>query len=180
MDPALVMRAQQGDEVAFAAIAQASHGHFKHVAYRILRDRHLAEDAMQQALVDIWRKLPKLRDPRKFEAWSYRFVVHACYEEAKRHRNRYGELPPELEDSQQDATSQVNDRDQLERAFAHLSLEHRAVLVLRFYLDLSVEDTAHALGVSDGTVKSRLSRATKRLRHVLHADAPNAGREVAR
>lgn len=180
MDPALVMRAQQGDEVAFAAIAQTSHGHFKQVAYRILRDRHLAEDAMQQALVDIWRKLPKLRDPAKFEAWSYRFIVHACYAEAKRHRERFEELPAESEASQPDGTSLVNDRDQLERGFARLSLEHRAVLVMRFYLDLSVEDTAHALGVSEGTVKSRLSRAVKRLRLVLHADASNPGREVVR
>lgn len=180
MDPALVMRAQQGDEVAFAAIAQASHGHFKQVAYRILRDRHLAEDAMQQALVDIWRKLPKLRDPAKFDAWSYRFLVHACYAEAKRHRERFAELTPELGASQPDGTGLVNDRDQLERGFARLSLDHRAVLVMRFYLDLSVEDTAAALGISEGTVKSRLSRATRKLRLALAADEPNAGREVVR
>ncbi len=61
MDPGLVVRAQHGDEVAFALITQAVHGRFKQVAYRILRDRQLAEDAMQQALVAIWRKLPTLR-----------------------------------------------------------------------------------------------------------------------
>lgn len=59
MDPGLVARAQRGDEVAFALITQEAHGRFKQVAYRILRDRYLAEDAMQQALVDIWRKLPR-------------------------------------------------------------------------------------------------------------------------
>jgi type VI protein secretion system component VasK len=46
------------------------------VAYRILRDRHLAEDATQQALINVWRKLPTLKDPAKFEAWSYRFLVY--------------------------------------------------------------------------------------------------------
>jgi len=154
MDPGLVMRAQQGDEVAFAAIAQAAHGRFKQVAYRILHDRHLAEDAMQQALMDIWRKLPRLRDPERFDAWSYRFLVHACYAQSNRRPLGF-DLPTSIEPSQPDGTALVNDRDQLERGFARLSVDHRAVLVLRFYLDLSVEDTAMALGISPGTVKSR-------------------------
>ncbi len=179
MDPALVTRAQQGDEVAFAAITQASHGRFKQVAYRILRDRHLAEDAMQQALIDIWRKLPRLRDPARFDAWSYRFLVHACYAEAKRHRDRFGGLPPEREPSQPDGSALVSDRDQLERGFARLSLDHRAVLVMRFYLDLTIEDTADALGISQGTAKSRLNRAMKKLRLALHADERSTGREYA-
>jgi DNA-directed RNA polymerase specialized sigma24 family protein len=177
MDPVLVRRAQGGDEVAFAAIAQAAHGRFKQVAFRILRDRHLAEDAMQQALMDIWRKLPRLRDPERFDAWSYRFLVHACYAEAKRQRVGFGDLPPApiaLGD-----TGLVNDRDQLERGFARLSLEHRAVLVLRYYLDLSVDEVAEALGISPGTAKSRLNRARAKLRLALHADEPGIGREFA-
>lgn len=129
--------------------------------------------------MDIWRKLPRLRDPARFDAWSYRFLVHACYVEAKRHRDRLGDLPPEREPSQPDGTGVVNDRDQLERGFARLSLDHRAVLVMRFYLDLTVEDTAEALGISVGTAKSRLSRATKKLRLALHADDRSAGREYA-
>ena len=84
MDRELVIRAQGGDEAAFAAITAASYGRLQQVAYRILRDRHLAEDATQQALVKIWRKLPTLRDPAKFEGWSYRFLVNACMAEARR------------------------------------------------------------------------------------------------
>jgi RNA polymerase sigma-70 factor, ECF subfamily len=49
------------------------------VARRILRDLDIAEDATQQALVDIWRDLPQLRDPAHFDAWSYRILVRACY-----------------------------------------------------------------------------------------------------
>jgi RNA polymerase sigma-70 factor (ECF subfamily) len=66
----------------------------------------------------------------------------------------------------------VNDRDQLERGFARLSLDHRAVVVMHYYLDLTIEDTAAALGISVGTAKSRLNRAMTKLRTALHADRP--------
>ena len=81
MDPRLVIRAQQGDEAAFAELTVAVSGRLLRIAYGILRDRGLAEDATQQALVDVWRKLPGLRDAGRFEARSYRLLVHACYAE---------------------------------------------------------------------------------------------------
>jgi RNA polymerase sigma-70 factor (ECF subfamily) len=170
MDPGLVVRAQHGDEVAFALITQATHGRFKQVAYRILRDRHLAEDAMQQALVDIWRKLPTLRDPERFDGWSYRVLVHACYREAREYHQSYRILPGERDLAMPDGTWAVNDRDEMERAFRRLSLDHRAVVVLHYYLDLTIEDSAEALGISAGTAKSRLNRAMARLRIALAAD----------
>ena len=171
MDPQLVIRAQQGDEVAFALITQAAHGRFKQVAYRILRDRHLAEDAMQQALVEIWRKLPTLRYSERFDGGSYRMLVHACYAESKRFWHADRELPGGHELVSPDATRSVNDRDQLERGFRRLSLAHRSVVVLHHYVDLTIEDTAEALGVSVGTAKSRLNRAMAKQRLALHADA---------
>ncbi|MEA2025937.1 MAG: sigma factor-like helix-turn-helix DNA-binding protein, partial [Chloroflexota bacterium] len=97
----------------------------------------------------------------------------------KRHRDRFGDLPPEREPSQPDGTGLINDRDQLERGFARLSLDHRAVLVMRFYLDLTIGDTAEVLGISEGTAKSRLNRAMKKLRLALHADERSEGREYA-
>ena len=68
MDPRLIVRAQRGDERAFADLTTAIGAQLHRVAYGILRDRDLAEDAMQAALVQIWRKLPSLRDPSRFEA----------------------------------------------------------------------------------------------------------------
>ena len=172
VDTQLVVRAQAGDEVAFAAIIQAAHGRFKQIAYRILRDAHLAEDAMQQAMVEMWRKLPTLRDPEKFDGWSYRFLVNACYREAKRYKESYRELPGVADSSYPDATGAINDRDQLERGFKRLSVDHRAVVVMHYYLDLTIEDTAAALGISAGTAKSRLNRAMAKLRLALQADGP--------
>jgi RNA polymerase sigma-70 factor, ECF subfamily len=170
MDPSTVARAQGGDEVAFALITREVSARFNQVAFRILRDRHLAEDAVQKALVEIWRKLPTLRDPERFDGWGYRFLVHACYREGKRYRDAFRELPGEQVINHSDVTHAVNDRDQLERGFRRLSVDHRAVVVMHYYLDLTIEDTAEALGISAGTAKSRLNRAMAQLRLALHND----------
>ena len=79
MDQDLVVRTQQGDQRAFETLTASNHPRLFRVAYGILGDPHLAEDATQQAFLDIWRNIPRLRDPAKFEGWSYRLLVNACY-----------------------------------------------------------------------------------------------------
>jgi RNA polymerase sigma-70 factor, ECF subfamily len=86
MNVDLVVRAQRGDKSAFALLASEVADRFLDVSRRILRDLDLAEDATQQALVAIWRDLPQLRDPARFEAWSYRLLVRACYAEGRARR----------------------------------------------------------------------------------------------
>jgi len=78
-----------------------------------------------------------------------------------------------------DELATVADRDQLERGFRRLSIDHRAVVVLHHYLDLSLPDVADALGVPEGTVRSRLHHAMRGLRAALDADARPAKREAA-
>jgi RNA polymerase sigma-70 factor, ECF subfamily len=149
-------------------------GRLLRLAYGILRDRALAEDATQRTLLNIWRTLPRLRDPARFEAWSCAVLVRACADEARHARRSLPALLPTPEPSTSDEISGVIDREQLERGFARLSFEHRAVIVLHHYFDLSLPATAEALGVSVGTAKSRLNRAMTRLRLALHADGPGA------
>jgi len=168
VDQQLIARAREGDDRAFADLTRAIGGRLDRVAYGILRDRDMAEDAMQAALVQIWRKLPTLRDPDRFEAWSYRLLVHACYAEAKRSR-RMSRVMDDISD--RDELGGVLDRDQLERAFRRLTLEQRTVLVLRHYLDLGPEAVAETLGVPVGTVHSRVHRALDAMRASLEADA---------
>jgi RNA polymerase sigma-70 factor (ECF subfamily) len=142
------------------------------VAQRILRDYHRAEDATQQTLVQIWRKLPKLADPDKFEGWSYRILVNTCYAEARKSRRHPDDLRLlDTDRASADSALSVADRDMLERAFERLSAEQRAVLVLQYYLDLGHPQIAEILGVPLGTVKSRSSAARQALRAALEADA---------
>ena len=180
MDTGLVTAAQRGDEEAFASLAVAVGDRLHAVAHRILRDIDLAEDATQQALLAIWRDLPQLRDPARFDAWSYRLLVRACYAEGRRTRRWAPNLRllPADEPRWRTASGSVVDRDQLERGFRRLSIDHRAVVVLHHYLDLPLDEVAETLGVPVGTVRSRLHHAMRGLRAALEADARPAAREV--
>ena len=86
MDRELVERAQRGDESAFAALAVRIADSMYATAHHIIRDTGRAEDAAQQALIDIWRHLPELKDPDRFQACAYRIVVRAAYAEARHRR----------------------------------------------------------------------------------------------
>ena len=182
MDTELVVRAQEGDEGAFASLTDAIGGRLHAVAHRILRDIDLAEDATQQALLTIWRDLPQLRDPARFDAWSYRLLVRACYAEAGRSRRWIANLHLLQADEPPagDGMSSVVDRDQLDRGFLRLSMEHRAVVVLHHYLDMPLDEVAEALDVPVGTVRSRLLHAMRGLRAALEADARPVKREAVR
>jgi RNA polymerase sigma-70 factor (ECF subfamily) len=181
MDAELVRLAQHGDEEAFASLCVAAGDRLHAVAHRILRDTDLAEDATQQALLTIWRDLPQLRDPARFDAWSYRVLVRSCYAEARRTR-RWApniHLVPSDTLTVPGHDGPVVDRDQLERGFRRLSVEHRAVVVLHHYLDLPVDEIAGVLGVPAGTVRSRLVHAMRGLRAALDADARPIRREAS-
>ncbi len=182
MDTQLVLLAQRGDEEAFASLAVAVGDRLHAVAHRILRDTDLAEDATQQALLSIWRDLPQLRDPTRFDAWSYRLLVRACYTEGRRTRQWTPNLRllPADEPSAGEGLDSVADRDQLERGFRRLSIDHRAVVVMHHYLDMPLDAVAETLGVPIGTVRSRLHHAMRGLRAALEADARPNVREVTR
>jgi RNA polymerase sigma-70 factor, ECF subfamily len=182
MQSDLVEKAQDGDEQAFASLIVSVGDRLHAVAHRILRDASLAEDATQQALLTIWRDLPQLRDPQRFDAWSYRVLVRACYAESRRSRSQISNLRllPADEPTAGEGLSSIVDRDQLDRGFRRLSIDHRAVVVLHHYLDMTIEEVAQTLGVPIGTVRSRLHYAMRALRTALEADARLAAGEVAR
>jgi RNA polymerase sigma factor (sigma-70 family) len=179
MDTDLVVRAQRGDKGAYAVLATEIANRFLAVARRILRDIDLAEDATQQALLAIWQDLPQLRDPVRFEAWSYRLLVRACYAEGRKER-RWApnlQLLP-ADEPTDDGLSSVIDRDQLERGFRRLSLDHRTVVVLHHYLDLPIDRVAEIIGIPSGTAHSQLHHAMRALRAALDADLRPTAREV--
>jgi RNA polymerase sigma-70 factor, ECF subfamily len=180
MDTDLILRAQHGDKGAYALVATEIADRFLSVARRILRDLDLAEDATQQALLAVWQDLPQLRDPARFDAWSYRLLVRACYAEGRKERRWAPNLRllPADEPATDDDLSSVADRDQLERGFRHLSLDHRAVVVLHHYLDLPLERVAEICGIPAGTAHSRLHHAMRALRAALDADLRPTAREV--
>ncbi len=170
MDRTLVERAQRGDREAYALVATESSDRLFSVALRILRDSDAASDALQTALVQIWRDLPSLRDPDRFDAWSFRVVLNC----SRAHRRRVRQILPVLELMPDDAVvgdaqATIATRDELERAFRVLTHDQRTVLVLLYYQGLSIDDIAGTLGVSTGTVKSRLHYARQAMRAAIEA-----------
>jgi RNA polymerase sigma-70 factor (ECF subfamily) len=169
----LVERAQDGDRDAFAALVGMTSDRMYGLAVRILRDGVLAEDALQGALITVWRQLPTLRDPDRFEAWVRRLLVHACYAEARRRRTWTANvrvLPVDGPAGPDDLIS-VDDRDALDRAFRRLSIEQRVVFVLHHHQGLPLVEIAETLGIPAGTARSRLHYATRVLRAAIEADA---------
>jgi RNA polymerase sigma-70 factor (ECF subfamily) len=169
----LVERAQRGDHEAFEVLATAAYHRLYAIARRILRDGYAAEDAVQDALVKAWREIRGVRDPGAFDAWLHRLLVNACHDRSRRSRRRVVELSglPFDREEPRDELARLADRDELERAFLDLSVEHRAVLVLTHYVGLPGPEVARILRVPAGTVASRLHYATRAMRASLAKDA---------
>ena len=172
MDRALVERAMRGDEEAYTGLMAIAGDRLLAIAYRILRDVHRAEDAVQAALLGAWRDLPTLRDPDRFEAWLTKLLIRACYLEASRERRwttNLRVLPVDVAEAS-DPTSAVADRDRIDRGFRRLPTDQRAIVVLHHYLGWTQPEIAQALEIPLGTVKSRLYYATRALRAAIEAD----------
>lgn len=161
-----------GDRRAFERIALDLSDDLFAIAAGILRDREAAADALQVALMRIWRDLPALRDVERFDAWARRVLVNRCYQliRAERRHPVSIQIDPDMT-AIGDAEHALSHRDEIERAFRRLSPEHRAVVVLHYYRDLTLEQVAAWLDVSVGTVKSRLHHARRALRAAIEADA---------
>lgn len=168
MNRAVVERAQGGDREAFASLAFELSDRLMGLAHRILRDHGAAEEALQVALLRIWRDLPSLREPDSIDAWASRILVRACQDSLRQARRagRSVQLLPH-EGHVGDSSSRLADHEELEAAFATLSADHRAVVVLHYYRDLPLAEIATVLDVPIGTVRSRLHYARRAMRAAL-------------
>lgn len=134
------------------------------LARAILRDPTDAEDATHDAILQAFQKWPSLRDPGKFEQWFDRILVNTCRNRLQRaSRWRPGDISHEIAPAGRDQFAQTDDRDALGIAIAALSPEHRVVVALRYYRDLTIDDIADRLQIPPGTVQSRLHYALKKL-----------------
>lgn len=181
------------DEVATSgALVEAPASVDRAEAFRRLADRHLddsyrlarailgnaaeAEDATHDAFVAAWRSWGSLRDPARFEHWFDRILVNTCRNRLRRAaRHPVRDISEQLVAGPDAALAQAHDRDVVATALARLDPEHRIVVALRFYRDLSVDEIAQRIGVRSGTVKSRLHYALRRMHDALdEADAKEA------
>ncbi|MFN8620730.1 MAG: RNA polymerase sigma factor [Chloroflexota bacterium] len=164
---ALPISSRTSREAAFERLVDERLEASYRLATLLLGDRSAAEDATHDAVIRAWSSFAGLRDQAAFDGWFRRIVVNCCRDLQRARQARPSvplELLPARSDPDADLVATWAERDALERALDALSPEHREVVVLRFYADLSLDDIARALGAPVGTVKSRLHHAISYLR----------------
>ena len=174
---AAVVRQDDSRDRAFDDLVAAQLDGAYRLAAVILGDAIEAEDAVNDAAVAAWAGFAGLRDVARFDAWFGRILVNGCRDRLRRRqRVHLVDLGATLEllrgdEYQTDLSTGAADRDSVAGAMGRLDPDHQVVLVLRFWLDLSVEAIAERLAIPLGTAKSRLHHAKRRLRQVLDDEA---------
>lgn len=188
----LIEKARQGDLGAFRAIVDEHKQTVFHIAFDMTGNRHDAEDISQEVFLKAYRSLGNFRGDAKMSTWLYRITVNACYD----HRSKKtwttmkpaeltgeSEHPPLFHEHSSDnpessAEGKVIQRH-IDSALKKLTPRERSVFVMRHYSDLSLKEIAEVLKISEGTVKSMLFRALKRLQQELHFYRADLGLEEA-
>lgn len=169
LDGFLVASARLGDRHSMGLLAERWDRRFRAHAWRLLGDAEAAADAVQEAWAEIVRGLPRLADERAFPAWAYRIVSRRGAKligGAQRQRRIEAALVAEPVA----AEGEEPDFDRLRRAVRALPPEQRAAVALYHFEELSVAETAVALDVPAGTVKTRLMHARRKLRAALEGE----------
>ena len=175
MDRTLVEQATSGSRHAFDDLVRSRADAVYRTSLAILGDTADAADAVQETFVSAWCHRAELRDPDLFDAWLGRINLNACRGQLrKRGRKRIHEIQlldptAEFEPASTDRplADRTADTDSFDRAFARLSVDDRAVLVLHHLHERPVAEIAAALGAPTGTIKSRLHRARAALESAL-------------
>lgn len=162
----LLARARQGDHRAFADLLRQHDPGLRALAFRMVRDATLMDDALQEAYVKAYRALPEFRGEAGFGTWIYRIVHNACIDLMRRTRE-HAPLSAELAVAGPSPESRVMAEIDVGKALDALSLDHRAVLVLVDALGFDYGDAAAVLDVPVGTIRSRLARARRAMRRQL-------------
>jgi RNA polymerase sigma-70 factor, ECF subfamily len=174
-EAALVGRSQAGDQEAFRTLVEQHSRVLFGTAYLMTRDRGLAEDAVQTALMHMWKQLPSLRLHSNLKAWIVRIVVNEVKQQRRKKRlptvslEQASEVPDDLEGADT-ALFRDEDHQRLRQALGILTVEQREAVVLRYFSDLTVPEVAAVTGEREGTIKSRLSRALDKLGEILRTD----------
>lgn len=181
----LIKRAKKGDSKAFSALLNEYLSMIYNIAYRMTGNPDDASDMTQEVMIKLFKNLDSFNQKSKFSTWVYRVATNTCLDELKKIRRKQtlsldaeyetddGSVSFEQEDLSPtpDEQAETNElKDIVARAITRLGEEHRAVIVLRDIKGLSYGEIAEILNCSDGTVKSRLSRARAKLKEILEKD----------
>ncbi len=177
-----VLRAQRGDEHAFAQLVEAYQSPIYNLAYRMLGSSAEAEDATQEAFLRVWTKLDTYDPSRKLSSWMLSVASHHCIDRLRRRRGGQVSMEeimasrwlPADEPKPEDATLSQEQREQVRTLLQYLQPQYRLVVMLRYWQDKSYAEIAAITGTTESAVKSRLHRARRAMAELL-AEAGSAG-----
>jgi RNA polymerase sigma-70 factor (ECF subfamily) len=166
----LVVRAQAGDEAAFAELVERFSPRLRYFLRKLLGPGDGVEDALQEVWLDVFRHLPRLADPQALVAWLYRIARDRAF--GKLRKSRRDQLPLDETNvidpaAADDGEFSPEDAQRIHAGLDALPPEQREVLVLRFLEDMSYEDIARVVGCQLGTVRSRIHYGKRALRQAL-------------
>jgi RNA polymerase sigma-70 factor (ECF subfamily) len=163
----LVLRCQTGDEAAFAEIVQRYQPRLRKYLRSMLGDAHLAEDALQEVWLDVFRGVGKLRDTAAFAGWIYRVARDRAYRVLRRKHVVIEPIEAADVPDAGEVELDADEREKVKTSMDRLPHEQREVLLLRFVEQMSYDDIAQAVGCELGTVRSRLHYAKRALRALI-------------
>lgn len=164
-DICLIARFLDGSESAFEELFRKHQAQLFSVSLRFLGNRTEAEDAVQEAFLDIYQGLSRFKGQSSFLTWAYSITVRRCMTRMRK-AARHGELSQALYESPGKHSPDI-DRILVQEAVDKLSDNHRIVLILKYYEQLSMQEIAEILGYGVAQVKMRLHRARNALRNLL-------------
>lgn len=182
-DEELVTRSRKGDKEAYRQLVERYQGRLFSCAFDILKSREDAEDVVQEALVKAYLSLHEFQGKSSFYTWLYRIVYNMSID-YRRRTNRRGGAPLEFDEAKAseetgnygtnpaDSVLRKQQSTKIKQVLAEISEEHRRVIVLRELEGMSYEEIANVVGISRGTVMSRLHYARKKLQQALSEFAP--------
>ena len=155
----LVQKAKSGDVQAFSKLYEGIYQDLYRFALYTLKNTHDAEDVVSDAVADAWQGIRNLRRTESFKAWMFRILTNKCRRKLRQYADKTMELPENLTAEPRDIGRDIDVR----RAFAALSDEERMILAMHIFGGYTSREIGRALHMSGNTVRSKQSRALKKM-----------------